>query len=506
MQQAAVKQDDKAVQIMAQVTRPADPEELDKWYREHGLQPDKDGMFAEMPYGAAPVTREDIIANVLANAARTDIPNLHPSEYTDKIMVYVGGGPTMRDFLDDIKAKCEDERYDVYTSNATCKFLLAKGITPNFHLILDPTERKVNDLDYDEKVHLILGLQCHPKLFDKAKEKGTEVHRFLAASVTGDNGMSDKDAAQGALTKDDPRLMGIGGGSMCGTRMIYFAEAMGYRRLEYYGMDGSVEMKDGVVKCYAYTKPRGENILETEAANGRKFFTTMSLARQGEELVILLDLMPGLDVEIYGDSLMANQLAMYKEMRKPVPWCISPEYIDLQKKLHEKEGEHYGKSGDKHASRVFMAAAQIARKVGKCDVLDYGAGKGVLKKSILRAFPDIAGVEYHEYDPCVDGINEPPAKAELVFCGDVMEHIEPECVGTVLRHIRDLTQQIAIFVISLRESGKTMDDGRNAHISLHNADWWKSFVKKYFICVESAHDPVAQELLLVCMKLPEKAQ
>lgn len=498
--------DGQPVQIMAQVTRPIDAEELDAWYREHGLQPDKDGIFAEMPYGAPPVTRENIIAQVASNALRHDVPNLHPREYTDKIMVYVGGGPTLRDHLEEVRQKCEDEHYDVYTSNATCKFLLAKGIKPNFHLILDPTEKKVKDLDYEEDVHLILGLQCHPALFERAREKGVKVNKFLAASVTGPDGKSDKDAAAAALTKDDTRLMGIGGGSMCGTRMIYFAEAMGYRRLEYYGLDGCVDMKDGIVKCYAYSKPRGENILETEAANGRKFYTTMSFARQGEELVLLLDRIPGVDVEIYGDSLMSNQLALYKESRKPHPWCITPEYIELQKQMHDDYGDKYGSSGNHHAPRVFMAATQVMKKVGQCRVLDYGAGKGLLQKSILQAFPEVEGITYHEYDPCVQGIDRAPAQAEVVFCGDVMEHVEPECVDTVLRHICGLTLQVAIFVISLRPAGKTLPDGRNAHISLHEADWWKSFIKKYFICIESAHDPIHQELICVCMKLPARVQ
>lgn len=490
------------VQVMAQVTRPVEPEELDAWYREHGLQPDKEGIFAEMPYGAAEVSREHILEQVAANALRHDVPNLHPREYTDKIMVYVGGGPTLRDHLEEVRHKCESDRYDVYTSNATCKFLLAKGIKPDFHLILDPTERKKKDLEYDEDVQLLLGLQCHPALFDYAKERGRRVQKFLAASVTGENGKTDKDAAQAALTREDPKLMGIGGGSMCGTRMIYFAEAMGYRRLEYYGFDGCVDMKEGIVKCYAYTKPRGENILETETGNGRKFFTTMSLARQGEEMVLLLDLCPGLDVEIYGDSLMANQLAMYKELRKPVPWCITPEYLEMQKQMHGDYGDQYGKSAEAHASRVFMAAAQIARKFGRCRVLDYGAGKGVLSAAIERAFPAVDGVTYHQYDPCVPGIDAPPGPAELVFCGDVLEHVEPECVSTVVRHIRDLTQSVAILVVSLRAAGKTLPDGRNAHISLHNADWWRSIIKKYFVCIESAHDPVAQELICVCQRLP----
>lgn len=494
----------KQSRVYAQVTRKADEEELSKWYDEHGLKPDKDGMFAEMPYGAAPVSRDDILAQVAENALRRDIPNLHPREYTPKIIVYVGGGPTIRHFLDEIKAKCEDEKYDVYTSNATCKFLLAKGIKPNFHLILDPTEKKVKDLDYEEPVPLVLGLQCHPKLFERAKEKGVQVHKFLAASVTGEDGRSDKDAAQAALTKDDPQLMGIGGGSMCGTRMIYYAVAMGYRRLEYYGVDGSVEMKDGgVVNCYAYTKPRGENILETETGNGRKFYTTMSLARQGEELVALLDLMPGLDVEVYGDSLMANQLAIYKEVRSGGNYCITPEYQEMQRTMHVEHGERYGNVGSKHAPRVFMGAAQIARKYGKCRVLDYGAGKGVLTKAILASFPEVEGVTYHEYDPGVPGLDTPPGPADLVFCGDVMEHVEPECVDTVLRHIHDLTGKIAMFVISTRLAGKSLPDGRNAHISLHGPDWWRSYLKKYFVLAEFYHDASAQEVIAVCAHFPE---
>jgi hypothetical protein len=500
MQEQAVEKP--PVQIQAQIARAADPAELDAWYREHGLQPDKDGIFAEMPYGAPPVSREHILEQVAANALRHDVPNLHPREYTPKIMVYVGGGPTLRDHLDEIKRKCEDEAYEVYTSNATCRFITSKGIKPDFHLILDPTERKVRDLDYEEDVPLVLGLQCHPKLFERAKDKGVKVYKFLAASVTGADGKSDKEAAQAALTKEDSQLMGIGGGSMCGTRMIYFAVAMGYRRLEFYGVDGSVDMKDGLVRCYAYNKPRGENILETTAENGKKFYTTMSLARQGEELVLLLDQMPGLDVEIYGDSLMANHLALYRELRKPHPWCITPEDLELQRQMHEEYGASYGQVGKYHAPRVFMAAAQVLRKVGRCRVLDYGAGKGALCKAIAQAFPEVPGISYHEYDPCVPGIDSPPLPAEVVFCGDVMEHVEPECVDTVLRHIRDLTKEVAIFIISLSEAGKKLADGRNAHISLHGADWWRSYLKKYFLVVEHQLEPAVHALVAVCVRLP----
>lgn len=494
-------------QIQAQVGRAPDPEELDKWYAEHGLEPDKDGVFTSMPYGKPPVDRSVILQQVEINAKRRDVPNLPPREYTPKIMVYVAGGPSLRDYLDDIKAKCESEHYDVVTSNMTAKFLLAKGITPNYHLILDPTEKKKKDIDYEEDIELYLGLQCHPALFELAKERGKRVHKFLAASVKGDDGKSDKDFAQQACHADDPQMMGIGGGSMCGTRMIYFAGLRGYRKLEYYGFDGSVEYKNNVIKCYAYTKPRGENIIETQAVIngepvGKKFYSTMSLARQGEELIKLMDVLPGMNIEIFGDGLLAETLRLYQQTRPRADYRISPKYLEMQKEMHARIDRVYGVAGSNNSARVFMAGAQMLRRKGVCDVLDYGCGPGLLVNSIRGAFPDIPGLNYYEYDPCIPGKDAEPKPADVVFCGDVMEHVESECVEAVVRHIRDLTKSVAIFIISLRPASKTLPDGRNAHITVKPQDWWLSWIKKYFIVVEEHVDPHRKEVVAVCTKLP----
>lgn len=490
--------------VNVQVARPVRPEELEDWYKEHKLSPDDSGVFKEMPYEDGPVTRDTILEQVEKNSLRRDVPNLPTREYTNRIMVYVGGGPTLKYFLDDIKAKCESDKYDVFTSNKTCSWLLSKGIKPNYHIIVDPTERKVKDLDYEEPVDLVLGLQCHPVLFERAKQKGVGVCKFLAASITNHDGRTDRDAAREACYTGDPVMLGIGGGSMCGTRMIYFAAARGYRRLEFYGVDGSIEMRSApneaqVVSCYAYFKPRGENIIETTAGNGRVFYSTITLARQGEELVTLLDILPGLDVEFYGDSLMANQHAIYKELRAGKPYRATPEYLAMQKKMHRET--NYGTAGGVHAARVFMAACQIHKKLGKCDVLDYGSGPGALFNAMRKCFPDVPGISLHEYDPAVEGKDAEPNKADLVFCGDVLEHVEPECVDSVIRHLSDLTGTLLIVAISLREAKKTLPDGRNAHISLHPKDWWLSKLRRHFVISEEYATPT--DLIAVCARFPQ---
>lgn len=490
--------------VNIQLARPADPAELADWYAEHKLAPDGDGVFTAMPYEDSPVHRDTILAQVEGNAKRRDVPNLPTREYTPKTMVYVGGGPSLRHFLDDIRAKCESDKYDVVTSNKTCSWLISKGIIPNYHLFVDPTQKKLKDLAYDEPVELILGLQCHPDLFERAKAKGVKTWKFLAASITNADGRTDREAAADACYPEDPVMLGIGGGSMCGTRMIYFAAARGYRRLEFYGVDGSIEMKDApgtnpqqAINCYAYFKPRGENIIETEAGNGRKFYSTITLARQGEELVQLLDILPGIDLEFYGDTLMANQYALYREVRKGLPIRITPEYLALQKEMHARYTT-YGNSAGQHAARVFMAAAQLHRRYGSCRVLDYGSGPGNLFKSMNKCFPQIEGVTLHEYEPAIEGKDAEPSRADLVFCGDVMEHIEPECVDAVIQHLSDLTEQILIVVISLVPAKKNLSDGRNAHICVQKKDWWLSKLRRHFIIAEeSASD---RDLIAICTR------
>ena len=486
--------------IDVQVARPITQEEAAQWHAKQGIEADESGAFTAMPYGDGPVTKDEILAQVEANSLRRDIPNMPTREYTPRIMVYVGGGPTLRHHLEEVKEKCESEKYDVFTSNKTASYLIEKGIKPNYHVIVDPTEKKVKDIEYDADVELVLGLQCHPALFERAKEQGRKVHKFLAASITtNQDGRTDREAAKEAAYPADPIIMGIGGGSMCGTRMLYFAAARGYRRIEFYGVDGNVEMKGQVVNCYAYFKPRGENIIETTASNGRTFHSTITLARQGEEIVQMMDILPGLDVEFYGDSLMRNQMELYREARRGVDYRISDEYRAMQRTMHATT--NYGNSSSQHAARVYMAASQLARKLGACAILDYGSGPGLLGRSMRQAFADIPSVTLREYDPAIEGKDAEPEKADLLFCGDVLEHVEVECTDAVLRHISDLTSHLAIIIVALEPAKKTLPNGMNAHICLQKPNWWLSKLRRHFYIVEE--QTTDKYLLAVCMRFPQ---
>lgn len=139
---------------------------------------------------------------------------------------------------------------------------------------------------------------------------------------------------------------------------------------------------------------------------------------------------------------------------------ITPEYRELNRKLHQ-DNEHYGTSGQN-----WRNAVRELSEYGRLSILDWGAGKCTLAKSLGPAY------RVTNYDPCIEGLDTPPEPHDLVVCGDVMEHVEPDLLNNVLSEVRRLARKRAFFVIGMKPARKTLADGRNAHLSLHSQEEW----------------------------------
>lgn len=151
---------------------------------------------------------------------------------------------------------------------------------------------------------------------------------------------------------------------------------------------------------------------------------------------------------------------------------ITPTYRELNSRLHS-DNPAYGISSARWVGT-------IARMVdGPMSILDYGCGKGLLAKGL-----DEHGYVVREYDPAVPGKDKLPRPAELVVCTDVLEHVEPECLDDVLDHLKELTLDRIFFTISTRPAKKHLADGRNTHICLHDADWWRKKMASRFDILE----------------------
>lgn len=144
---------------------------------------------------------------------------------------------------------------------------------------------------------------------------------------------------------------------------------------------------------------------------------------------------------------------------------ISPEYAELNRQLHDTCA-FYGCNSHRHLKPV----CDLMVKHYCNTVLDYGCGKGAFVRSMEERHPD---TPCQGYDPGHPDYPGPPKPADMVVCTDVLEHIEPDCIESVLKEIRALSRKAVFLVIALRfDSSKLLPDGTNPHKIVQGLDDW----------------------------------
>lgn len=151
---------------------------------------------------------------------------------------------------------------------------------------------------------------------------------------------------------------------------------------------------------------------------------------------------------------------------------ISDEYREMQRKLHENP--EYGFASVHYAPLV----ADIIKAVGATEMLDYGAGKGRLGKTLREKFN--LQLTIHHYDPAVPEWSAPPEPCGFVACIDVLEHIEPDLIDNVLDDLKRVTIGAGVFTVHTGQAVKTLPDGRNAHLIQQPPNWWLSKILERF--------------------------
>lgn len=146
---------------------------------------------------------------------------------------------------------------------------------------------------------------------------------------------------------------------------------------------------------------------------------------------------------------------------------ISKPYAAQQRELHARPNG-YGGKGAKWAPAVVA----IAQRLDCTSILDYGCGQGGLVTTLRGTAPSV--IRLDEYDPAIPGKDGMPSFADLVTCTDVLEHIEPDRLTTVLGHLSMLARKAVFFVVALDPANKTLSDGRNAHLILESPTWWEA--------------------------------
>ena len=164
---------------------------------------------------------------------------------------------------------------------------------------------------------------------------------------------------------------------------------------------------------------------------------------------------------------------------------ITEYYREQNAQLHRLRPD-YGCNGHKHANAI----RELAKAMHTVDILDYGSGKCTLSD----ALEDYCKIRC--YDPAFPEIAQLPEPADLVVCGDVLEHIEPECLNEVLDDLKRVTRKMIFLTIATRPAIKTLPDGRNTHLIQQDMKWWLPKIWDRFL-IGSIHN-LGGELLLTC--------
>jgi SAM-dependent methyltransferase len=149
---------------------------------------------------------------------------------------------------------------------------------------------------------------------------------------------------------------------------------------------------------------------------------------------------------------------------------ISEEYLYQLSLIHNDPTKDFGKR-EKHC----QYGKDFIEKYKPASVLDYGCGSGATTQMLAKLYP---GISFIGYDPAVPQFANEPEAAEMVYCFDVLEHIEPEHLDKVLDHINGLFTKCAYFKIDLGPAQKFLEDGRNAHLIQESAKWWESKISR----------------------------
>lgn len=163
---------------------------------------------------------------------------------------------------------------------------------------------------------------------------------------------------------------------------------------------------------------------------------------------------------------------------------ITEEYRQQNALLHEQRAD-FGANGHRYAQQI----RELAQAVQANEILDYGAGKCTLSD----ALHDLNVINY---EPAFPHLAATPDPADLVVCGDVLEHIEPECLDAVMDDLARVTKKCLFATVATRPAVKTLPDGRNAHLIQQPMQWW---LPKFWdrFTIGSFHN-LGGEIMLIC--------
>lgn len=248
-----------------------------------------------------------LIDNMTKNCQR-DLDWFLPRPANNKTLIIVGGGPSLKDNLGDLKSKIRAGGH-VLTTNGTLNFLKEKGVKPHYHAQFDA---KPESADFvkgapNGTIYLI-GSMSDPSVLDNLKHKSVNLWH---------GGFDMEEMLKILKPYQDRPIIVIGGGYSIGVRALSLGYQMGYRKFVMYGMDSCFHGTEH--HAYAQAQNDGDAPV-TALYEGKEYSVAPWMYRQAmnfkENYSQLTKL--GCTIKVIGEGLIPDMCRLLNEYRNVV--------------------------------------------------------------------------------------------------------------------------------------------------------------------------------------------
>jgi uncharacterized Rossmann fold enzyme len=398
-------------------------------------------------------TDEIVEQNIRENSAKP-LKWLKTEKEHEGSAILVGGGASIEDEIDTIRALIEDGG-TVFAMNAASQWLHSNDIKVDYQCIADAKEETSKLIDHRAKRHIIAS-QSHPKTMDSVIDPLVwhlgiyDIESFFPEERVKNGGYAV-----------------LGGGAAVGNSATCVAYALGFRELHIFGFDSC--HKEG--RGHAYTQFMNVFIpTMTTRWAGKEFESSVAMKAQAEKFMFTSNELKKLDCtfHVYGEGLLQT---MYHTR-----------YDDLT------EQEKYQLMWNIDAYREVSPGEYIAEMYLKLFkpkglIIDYGCGTGRAGVKFSEAGHDVLLIDFT--DNCRDDeahqlafmqwdlTNEMTQSSEHGFCTDVMEHIPTKDVKKVINNIMNSSKKVFFQISTVNDSMGVVID-QPLHLTVKPHSWWKN--------------------------------
>lgn len=424
---------------------------------------------ADVRFSCERNTTDDELRQNLAENLKLGLPTLKAGR-----ALIVGGGPSVADHIEDIRAK-HRLGFTLFALNGAGAFLNKSGIIPDYIVIYDARPDNAGFAEAEAKEYLVASYS-NPRLLKALEGKSVRLFHVVGPSLVID-----------MVRAAEPGAHFLGGGSTVGMQVLNILIMLGYRVAHLYGYDSC--NKEG--RHHAYDQALNDGLKRfTFEFRGKYYQSDVAMAAQAREFVEAAPNFEklGLNLYVFGEGLLPDMWRAEKERQSGITPGVSLE--DGERLKYEAMWKVPGYRALSPGEDLVTLFTEACKPQPGDTVLDLGCGSGRATLALINEGLRATGVDIA--NNCLDhGVKIPFVQANLwdlpkdmtadwVFCTDVMEHIPTEKVMDVLNCINSACKKGAFFSISFTDDSFGAVIGQKLHLTVRNYQWWILALEKAF--------------------------